>query len=236
MISIANLNLIVSDGSTIASTEIYGEDKKTYINIGSGNVFKLSWSTFGITDPIDHYCLIIRRHDTTIDAYYDIFDKNIGLVNEFYVDSSLLPTLPLQYMLSIYIVAYGQQGSVITSNVVNPYISKGSGTYVKAKLDGYSQSIMKRALAFVYDTTPVPDKKETVLKDASGRVLLSKDSKQLQAEATNILKNEDGWHVVQESYIKNDSNWHTADLKYEALVDNTGVIIKDKNDEPIYVL
>ena len=147
MILISNLILSVLEGSTVASTEIYGVT--TYVNIGSGNVFNLSWNTPTLeNDIVDHYNLVIKRHDPTLNVYYDIFSGTVGLVNEFYVNSTLLPTIPLQYVLSIYVVAYGKQGSVITSNVVNPYISKGSGGYVKVEHEGYEQSIMKRALAF----------------------------------------------------------------------------------------
>lgn len=153
MILISNIILEVLDGSTIASTEIYGIDRKTYINIGSGNVFKLRWNTPVLTnDFVDHYKLVIKRHDSTLNTYYEIFDKNIGLVNEFFVDSALLPLTPDQYKLSIYLEASGKNGSIITSNVVGPYVSKGGGSYVKVESDStaiFEQSIMKRALGFV---------------------------------------------------------------------------------------
>ena len=61
MILISNLILSVLEGSTIASTEIYGTDKKTYVNIGSGNVFNLLWTPPTLTnDTIDHYNLLIN--------------------------------------------------------------------------------------------------------------------------------------------------------------------------------
>ena len=154
MILISNLILSILDGSTIASTEIYGANKKTYINIGSGNVFKLTWKTELETNPVftndivDHYNLVIKRFDPTLSVYYDIFDKNVGLINEFYVNSEMLPSIPLQYILSIYVVAYGKLGNVLTSNVTNSYVCKGSGAYVKVQPEGYTQPIMKRALAF----------------------------------------------------------------------------------------
>ena len=131
MILISNLVLNISDNvSAVPSTEIYGTDKKTYINIGSGIVFKLSWNA---VDLVDHYNLVIKRYDPTLNTYYNIFDKNIGLVNEFYVDSPMLPIAPTQYLLTIYLVAYSKTGIIATSNILNPYISKGSGTYVKDK-------------------------------------------------------------------------------------------------------
>lgn len=271
MILISNLTLYVSDGSTIASTEIYGADKKTYINIGSGNVFKLTWTTPLVTndDVVDHYTLVIKRHDTSLDVYYNIFDRNVGLVNEFYVDSALLPSAPLQYVLSIYIVAYGKLGSVITSNVVNPYISKGSGSYVKVTDNNYKQPIMKRALAFVKElptartaaTHTLTDSDTDVvltdingvalqdidgntltltafdLVDCNGTALLDANQKVLFASATQLLESTNNWHVVQESYTRDTSNnWQVNSIKYETLVDSSGELIEDINNEPIYVL
>ena len=238
MTSISTFNLTVSDGSTIASTEIYGTDKKTYINIGSGNVFRLSWETPALNnnDTVDHYNLVIKRHDTTLNVYYDIFDKNIGLVNEFYVDSAILPALPLQYRLSIYIVAYGKQGSIITSNVVNPYVSKGTGTYVKVQPEGYKQPVMKRALAFV-EAPMTDDIIPAVILDEEGNTIpiLDDDGNEIPLTAANILQSSD-WNVVLEYYAKDGSAWQTSDIKYEILVDKDGYSITDNNDEPIYTL
>jgi len=171
VILISNLTLSILEGSTIASTDIYGV--KTYVNIGSGNVFNLSWTT--PDELVDHYELVIKQHDTTLNEYFDIFNKNIGIVDSFFVNSDILPTVPRQYILSIYVVAYGKSGSVITSNVVNPHVSKGCGTYVKVT-EGYAQPIMKRALAFakVVQTFQPSQIAQNVLKDSDGKVL--KDS------------------------------------------------------------
>lgn len=263
MILISNLTLSINDGSTIASTEIYGTDKKTYINIGSGNVFKLYWETpILANDTVDRYRLVIRRHDITLNVYYDIFDKNIGLVNEYYADASLLPLVPAQYILSIYLVAYGKQGSVLTSNVVNPYISKGSGTYVKVQPDNYAQPIMKRALGFAkvallsdegetlldakdrtLFTADAPIfKTEFVLTDSSGRTLIDDNGKTLLADATKVLESTNGWTVVQEGYTKAvDGTWRTNDIKYEVLQvlnESTGKyeVLTDSVNNPIYTL
>ncbi len=221
MILISNLTLNIKDGSTIASTSIYGTDKKTYINIGSGNVFKLEWETPKLTDEddtVDHYSLVIKRYDPTLNIYYDIFSKNIGLVNEFYVDSPLLPIAPDQYLLSIYLVAYGKHGDVVTSNVINPYISKGSGSYVKVNSADYAEPIMKRALAFV-KAIDEPDETPTELADINGEILLDAAGNELFAHATKLLNNQDGWKVTQEIYTKGqDDEWHTNDIKYEVLI------------------
>ena len=237
MIIISNLILSIKDGSTISSTEIYGTDKKTYFNIGSGNVFKLYWETPTLTnDTVDHYNLVIKRHDITLNVYYDIFDKNIGLVNEFCVDSIILPTVPEQYKLSIYLVAYGKLGSIITSNVLTPYVSKGSGIYVKVE-NGYAQPIMKRAVAFEHSPTPTDSAATLVNTDGYTIPILDNDGNQVSLEATRLLSSTD-WSTVRESYTKaSDGTWRTNDIKYEILVGlNNGEIITDKNNEPIYVL
>ena len=166
----------------------------------------------------------------------------------------MLPAIPLEYMLSIYVVAYGKQGSVITSNVVNPYVCKGSGSYVKVKYDDYPQAIMKRALAFVKAPTKVEAEPELV--DSTGRRLFAKDTKEpLVAKATKLLTS-NSWSLVQEGYTKGaDGEWHTNDIKWEVLIaggesNNFGEIIevivaKDGDDadgnpinpvfEPLYV-
>ncbi len=236
MILISNLILSILDGSTISSTEIYGVDKKTYINIGSGNIFKLSWTTPTLTnDVVDRYSLIIKRHDTTLNVYYDIVNKNIGLINEFYVDSFMLPAVPLQYMLSIYVVAYGKHGSVMTSNVKNPYISKGTGTYVKVTPAGYKQPILKRAIAFA--NAPTSDQDVAILVDSTGEELIAaEDDEPLTAAFTRVLSSKT-WNVMQEGYTKDtEGSWRTNNIEYEVLVDETGEIITDSANKPIYVL
>jgi hypothetical protein len=233
VILISNLTLNIKDGSTIASTSIYGAGKKTYINIGSGNVFKLDWETPVLTnDNIDRYSLVIKRYDPTLNVYYDIFNKNIGRVNEFFVDSPLLPIAPAQYLLSIYLVAYSRLGSIITSNILNPYVSQGGGTYVKVEGDEnitYKQPIMKRALGFVNTAQAVTatraaqikllDSDGKILTDINDRVLLcttpaakilnrygvqihDKEGKALFAAATKLLESTNGWAVVQKGYTK----------------------------------
>lgn len=250
MILISNLVLRIEDGSTVAATEIYGTDKKTYINIGSGNVFNLAWDHVTLTnDLLDSYKLVIKRYDPTINVYYDIFDKNIGLVSNFSVNSNILPTAPNQYLLSIYLVAFGKAGSTVTSDIVHAYISNGCCTLVKAE-EGY----MKRAISFVKaDLTMLAEGDELILTEADGKALLvAEDSEQplidytgerltdstgelLIVDATPLLRNVNGWAVVQEGYIKgNDGKWHSDNAKYEALLASDGTIIEVLNDEQLY--
>jgi hypothetical protein len=234
VILISNIVLEVLDGSTTASTEVYGADKKTYINIGSGNVFNLKWNMPTLTnDTVDRYELVIKRYDPTLNIYYNIFDKNVGLVNEFYVNSDMLPSGPEQYLLHVYVVARGKNGSAITSNIVTPYVCKGSGTYVKIPA-GY----MKRAISFV--NVPTTTKVAAVLRDNTGRKLQalndSGDIIPLEVEATRLLSS-DTWNIVQEGSIKGaDGSWHASDIRYEILLDKLGGIITDSTGQSIFVL
>jgi hypothetical protein len=214
------------------------------------------------------YTLLNRKHINplevimpgleTTNLYFDIMDKNIGLVNEFYVDSPMLPAAPDQYMLSIYLVAYGKFGSVVTSNVINPYISKGSGAYIRVE-NGYTQPIMKRALALAKKQEALASLEGEVLKDAEGNTLFALDAttlktelyladlgdttltdadgKSLIVEATRVLENINGWVFMQEGYTKDaDGKWHINDIKYEVLVDEKGEIITGNDNKPIYIL
>ncbi len=237
MILISNIVLEVLEGSTVPATEIYGASKKVYVNIGSGNVFRLRWEPPTLTnDIVDRYTVVIERYDPTLNVYNTVYNKNVGLVNEFYVDSSLLPILPEQYLLSIYVIAYSKLGSVITSNIVAPYVCKGSGTYVNVQPEEYAQSIMKRAVAFA--NASVSNEAGARIVDAEGNEVLILDSEgnQITVEATNLLTGID-WQLITESYVKaSDGTWRATDIKYEVLADENGEIITDENSEPIYVL
>lgn len=238
MILISNIVLEVFDGSTIPSTEIYGADKKTYVNIGSGNVFNLKWNTPTLAgeDTVNYYNLVIKRFDPTLNVYYDIFDKNIGLVNYFSVNSDIIPVAPEQYMLHIYVVAHSKNNGVITSNIVNTYVCKGGGTYIKTKVG--NTEYMKRALGFV--NAPTTSEIVATLLDSTGRELQILDSNgnpvPLEVEATRLLSS-NTWNIVQEGHVKDaDGNWPNNDIKYEVLLDENDEIITDSSNEPIYIL
>ena len=237
MILISNIVLEVLDGSTVPSTNIYGTDKKTYVNIGSGDVFKLKWNAPTLTnDTVNYYNLIIKRYDPTLNVYYDIFDKNIGLVNEFYVNSDMLPAVPEQCLLHIYVVARSKTNSIVTSNIVNPYVSKGSGTYVKVQPASYAVPIMKRAITFV--KAPVSADATANIVDAEGNEaqILDSEGNQISIEATRLLTGTD-WQLTSGGYVKDTNNtWRTTDIKYEVLVDSAGGLITDSENQPIYVL
>lgn len=215
----SSIILEVLDGSTIASTEIYGVSRKAYINIGTGTVFSLNWNAPILTDDvIDYYNLIIKRYYPELNIYYDILNKNIGLVNEFSVDSALLPALPEQYMLAIYVVAHGKFGGVTTSNTVNPYVCKGSGTFVKVEEPTFTQPIMKRAAAFTKAPIPAEVTVSIATTDGTKLPILDSEGNQAQVEANRLLESSD-WQVISEGYVKTpDNTWQANDIAYEVLM------------------
>lgn len=215
----SDIILEVLDGSTIASTEIYGVDKKAYLNIGTGTVFNLKWNAPTLTnDTVDYYNLIIKRYYPELGIYYDVLNKNIGLVTEFFVDSVLLPTLPEQYMLAIYVVAHGKFGGVATSNTVNSYVCKGSGTFVKVEEPTYDQPIMKRAAAFTKAPIPTEVVVSIATTDGIKVPILDNEGNQAQVEARKLLESND-WQVISEGHIKApDNTWQASDIAYEILM------------------
>ena len=231
----ATLNLSISDGGTITSTDIY--NAKSYIDIGSGNVFKLSWNTPMPASEIDYYYLSIRRYNASTGTYTTIISSNIGNVNEFYVESSLLSTITqTQYQLTMYVIAKSKKGTTydITSNVVTTYVTEGCGSYVKV-FDGYKQPIMKRAVAFAKVNTAKSD--EAVLAENYGRALVDVNGRTLYAATATILESTNDWNVMQESYSKDSTGtWKRNDIQYEVLVDQYGEIITDTHGDPIYIL
>ena len=231
----ATLTLSISDGGTVTSTNVYSS--KSYIDIGSGNVFKLFWNTPMDTSEIDYYYLSVRRYDASTGTYYNIFTNNIGNVNEFYVSSTLLsPITQTQYQLSIYVIAKSKKGATydITSNVVTTYVTEGCGSYVKVA-EGYKQPIMKRAIAFAKVDTAKSN--EAVLAGSSGRALVDVNGRTLYAVTSNTLESINNWSVMQESFSKDSTGtWKRNNIQYEVLVDQNGEIITDMNDDPIYIL
>lgn len=230
-----NFNIVVSDGNTVPSTNILGD--KTYMDIGSGTILKLSW-TLNIPqsdNKLDYYTLYIDAYDPNTGVVTRIFDNKIGNVKEFYITSSMLSNIDLSKFQikislkahSIYGEAYSGVSSTLTLDIV-----RGCGTYIKVT-DSYVQPIMKRTIAFSkLNYTPlIIDNK--IIRDADGKILYVKAAR-AQAE-------DSGWALMQEFHSK-DSNdvWHTSDVKYEVLTvtNENGLeeIVLDKNNEPIYVL
>ena len=84
----SNFNIEISDGGTVPSIDYLAY--KTYVDIGSGNVFKVFWDTpSAANNLVDSYCINIQVFDRSAEEYVLLHKANIGNVNEFYIRSSL---------------------------------------------------------------------------------------------------------------------------------------------------
>jgi hypothetical protein len=252
--------LCLNDSTTIPSIE-HSEDK-IYVDIGSGNVLKISWDTPATAGNIvDSYKLYILYYDCVSASYKLLYSENVGNVNEFYVKSSIFSSVSQAFLkIQVYIEALSKYGTAYSSvsNMVFASVSKGSGIYVKVS-DGYSQPIMKRALAFTQlPCNPVLVDGGTALTDDYGEVIYTKTSS-VQDEGS-------GWALMQEFYVAlskgapdtpkafldangaefTDAAGRTlavgansfvrSDIMFEILMDENGEPVLDNNDEYIYVL
>jgi hypothetical protein len=136
-----------------------------------------------------------------------VFNENIGNVNEFYVSSTLLSQIEQpQYQLRIILTAYSIHGSAY-NNISNPvivYIHKGCGFYTKVE-DGYTQPIMKRAVAFAQVPEQLPTVSYKALADTKGRLLVDLYGRQLYTKVISQNRSADNynWNIMQDFYIKN---------------------------------
>jgi hypothetical protein len=227
----SNLTISVSDGGTVPSLDYL--TNKTFVDIGSGNVLKVSWNTPTATNnAVDNYKLTIVRYDSASSSYKSLYSANIGNVNEYYVKSSLFSSLKQSYIpLRIYVEAISKYGTAYngTSNVKLVSVSKGYGMYTRVT-EGYKQPIMKRTLGFAkldYLT----------LADATGKAITAADGEVLYGKASSVQDDTTGWTLMQEFYSKAaDGSWQSSDIAYEALTDSNGEVVTDINSDIVYVL
>lgn len=227
-----NLTITASDCSTVPSTTVSGV--KTYIDIGSGNVLKVSWNTPTATEnEIDYYFIYLTRYDNLTGTSTTLYTGNLGKVNEFYVKSAFLATQnsPSTCTLKIYVEGHSKYGQAysVTSNILSPYVCKGCGTYIKVT-DGYPQPVMKRAIAF-------NRLNYRALLDTNDKALLDSNEKQLYALISSTQDKDAGMTLMNKFYSKNaDGMWCESDIDYEVLTAQNGEIITDSSNKPIYVL
>jgi hypothetical protein len=260
----SNLTITISDGGTVPSLDYLSN--KTYVDIGSGNILKISWNTPTATNnAVDNYVVNILKYDTATASYQPFYKANVGNVNEFYVKSSLFSSVQQSFSkLHIYVDVISKYGTAYngTSNIELVSVSKGCGTYVRVE-EGYTQPIMKRAIAFAkVDGKPIVAN--------NGEPFIGSDGKTLYAAVSSVQDAETGWTLMQESYIASitdaaaeaeaeavlvdanglqlvDANelelcavhtspWQLSDIRYEVLTDANGEIITDINDKNVYVL
>ena len=249
------LIISASDGGTVPSIDIF--DGKTYIDIGSGNVLKLSWAlnhAAGI-NKVDHYNLTLQAFNVNTGISTELFSNNIGNINEFYITSDLLSKIDLvKYELRVYLEAksiYGEKYSC-ASDVLIFNIAKGCGIYTK--VNNGNGLIMKRSVALA-------KLKNVALKDAEGKAIKAADGTQLYAKSASVQNTSSCWALMQEFYSKVsdevalldasgrtivDANgraiyidvntWLKSDIEYEVLYNLDGEIITDIEQENIYVL
>lgn len=227
----SNLSMTVSDGGTVPSTELSG--KKTYINIGSGNVLKVSWTTPTATNnKVDSYVVHVLMYDLSTASYKYLLKPNVGNVNEFYLKASSFASLSQSYFqLRIYVEAISAYGTAYNgvSATKSLDVSRGCGIYTKVE-DGYSQPVMKRTVAFAQLDYPA-------LVDSEGKSITDADENTIYLKATSVQDSATGWTVMQEFSSKDANNsWNKSDISYEILTDPNGDIVTDVNNSPIYTL
>ena len=216
--------LQVSDGNTVPSTRISGDT--VYPNISSGTVCKLSWETpTAANNEVSSYYLKLEILDSTGSAFQK--NINIGLVNEYYITPDLI-NYNDSVIVDVYLQAKSRYGSSydgivgqITFNSI-----KCSGAYVKVS-DGYTQPIMKRAVALAR----VSDSREDsgLLISSDGFELIAADTRPL---AEDVLI----WSIMKDFYRKNNQGtWDSSDITYEILTDANGEPITTTTGEFIYL-
>lgn len=203
--------LTITNAGTVPTTSILGSE--TFLNIGTGDVLKFSWSPVsGTNNEISYYYLYL--YPASDDPYYA---NNTGgyfsysfysLANECYVPASALASGgPGWHKFTYYLYPNSKYGSYYNSQSVTgtcTFINGCSGAYIKldSTNSDYPQPVMKRAVAFVKD-------------QASGE-----------------------WKLCQGAFYKDPASneWKTGDISYEVLMDQNGEIITDSDNSPIYTL
>ena len=227
----SDFTMTISDGGTVPSVDYL--QNKTYINIGSGNILKMSWDAPVAEDnAVDSYVVHILAYDTNSASYRPFYTVNIGNVNEYYLKSNLFNTTEkVFFQLHIYIEVISKYGAAYNcvSNVESINVSKGCGTFTKVSTED-SQPVMKRSVAFAkLDLLPLYAEDGTQVTDSSGTTILGKLS--------NVQDEASGWTLMQEFKARDaNGNWHDSDIKYEILTNTIGEAVTDINNEIIYIL
>lgn len=235
----SNLNMVVSDGGTVPSIDYLSN--KTYVDIGSGNILKMSWNTPTATDNIvDSYNIHVQCYNSIKGGYQQIYKENIGNVNEFYLKSSMFSDMLQSFSkLLIHVEAVSKYGALYNgiSNCEYVNVSKGCGNYTRV-VEGYSQPVLKRTLAFTKLEYPL-------LLDSTGKPLLAFDGLAIRVKSSSAQMDlpdprdtaTSNWALMQEFYNKGaDGSWQKSDIAYEVLTDANGEVVLDTNNNPVYVL
>jgi hypothetical protein len=223
--------ITISDGGTVPSLDYLS--KKTYVDIGSGNVLKVSWGTpVATNNAVDSYKITLLYYNNATAAYKTLYSANIGNVNEFYLRSNLLSTISQSFsLLRIYVDVISKHGSTYngTSNTVAVNVSRGSGSYLPV-MSKNNEQILKRTVALTkLDYTAVTDSSGELVADSNGKTIYTKRS--------SVQDETSGWTLMQEFYKKDaDGTFRASDIAYEVLTDQTGEIVTDSSGASIYLL
>jgi hypothetical protein len=227
----SNLSITISDGGTVPSLNYLS--KKTYVDTGSGNVLKVSWSTpTAANNAVDSYIIYISAYNSATASYRPLYRANIGNVNEFYIRSSMLSTIQ-QSLISLHVYVeviskYGKSYNGV-SNIESVYVGRGCGSYTRVEA-GYKQPVMKRTIA-------LSQLGFLALADATGKLIAAVDEQVMHTKIANVQDAFTGWTLMQEFYTKDEAgDWKLSDIAYEALTDANGEIVTDENNELVYVL
>lgn len=235
-----SFNLQISDGNTVPSIDISGNE--TYLDIGSGTVLRLVWGynpTY-IEDFIDSYSVRIAYKLTPEEAPITQTTFDVGKINEFFVTSEILSKISSSddYYLDISVASEerAETSSYSGAFIENVHICKASGMYIKVE-EGYPQPILKRAIAFAKIPEQDTRIKKEILLDENGVALVDENGEYLYTEITDLEPVISNWKLMQDFYMKSpEGEWQKSDIRYEVLTDGLGEIITDITGEPIYTL
>ena len=229
-----NLAITLSDGGTVPSVNL---SDKIYVDIGCGNILKISWNTpTAANNAVDNYKVYVQRYDSATSSYKYVYNANVGNVNEFYLTSSLLNSVAQSNIpLRISVEAISKYGASYngTSNVISTNVGRGTAIYTKVE-DGYKQPVLKRAVALAkLNYVALLDVDTNNL--SVNRYLVSADDKSLFAKAASTQDTNNGWALMKEFYAKNSSNkWQLNDATYELTTDVNGETITDTSNSLMY--
>ena len=207
----------ISDGNTVSSVKI--NDQTIYPNIGSGTICKLSWEAAA---NIANYAISMYIYRG--DGLADTSNMNIGLCNEFYITSEMCPSDTTSIRVSI--GAFKTTGQALSVGEAFIPVAESAGIYVRVT-DGYTQPIMKRAIALAQ----VSDSSED-----SGLLISSDNFELVSADFRLLAEDILIWAIMKDFYKKNDQGtWDSSDITYEVLTAQNGDIITTATGDFIYL-
>ena len=224
------LTVLLTDGGTVPAAN-FTNNITRFVDIGSGNVLKLSWNTpVAANNEVDSYSIHIEAYDKGITQ--QAYKSAIGKVNEFYITSDMLSAIGFEhYQLNIYLTVNSKYGASYGSTTgITAQVSRGCGTYTKVADPDSNNQLMKRTIA-------LNKLSYKVLTDADGKALKNDDGNFIYIKSSTGQDDSTGWALMRNFYVKDpDNNWQSSDIQYEVLLDVNGEVVHDINNSEIYML